>query len=87
MNEGLDTYAANRAIGHHDDERDYTVAAGMLKALGVTRLHLISNNPKKALALNDSGLDVVMRIPTGRFETQDNAQYLNTKAAQGGHQF
>ena len=45
---GLDTYEANVALGHGEDERDYTVAAQMLRALGVDRIALLSNNPDKA---------------------------------------
>ena len=46
--DGLDTYAANVALGFGEDERDYTVAVQMLRALGVGRLRLLSNNPDKA---------------------------------------
>ena len=48
---GLDTYEANVALGHGEDERDYTVAAQMLRALGVSRVALLSNNPDKAAQL------------------------------------
>src|ERR1700712_5697330 len=49
---GLDTYQANLALGYREDERDYTVAAQMLQALGLTRVALLSNNPDKAAQLN-----------------------------------
>src|SRR3954468_6999427 len=55
---GLDTYEANVALGHGEDERDYTVAAQMLQALGVHRVALLSNNPDKALQLEALGVSV-----------------------------
>ena len=87
IREGLDTYAANHAVGHADDERDYTQAVMMLRDLGIERLRLLSNNPLKAQALQQEGIDVVERLSTGRFETPENAHYLLNKAAKGGHQF
>jgi len=61
---GLDTYEANLALGHGEDERDYTAAAQMLTALGVTRLRLLSNNPDKAAQLERLGVAVTERVPT-----------------------
>src|SRR5215212_2671418 len=61
---GLDTYAANRALGRGDDERDYTAAAQMLHAVGATRIDLLSNNPDKAAQLAAAGIDVVDQVPT-----------------------
>ena len=61
---GLDTYQANLALGHGEDERDYTVAAQMLRALGVTRVALLSNNPDKAEQLDRLGVTVAERVPT-----------------------
>jgi GTP cyclohydrolase II len=62
---GLDTYEANVALGHAPDERDYTPAAQMLRALGVSTLSLLSNNPDKAVQLIRHGLTVAARTPTG----------------------
>src|SRR3954463_4096088 len=62
---GLDTYEANVALGHEPDERDYTVAAQMLHALGVRRVALLSNNPDKAAQLSTLGIEVTRRVPTG----------------------
>src|SRR3954454_5407178 len=62
---GLDTYAANVALGRGEDERDYTAAAEMLSALGVATIDLLSNNPDKAAQLRASGVDVDRHIPTG----------------------
>ena len=82
---GLDTYQANRALGYAEDERDYTVAAQMLQALGLTRVALLSNNPDKAAQLDRLGVTVTERIPTGLHLSAINARYLAAKARQGGH--
>jgi GTP cyclohydrolase II len=80
---GLDTYEANLALGHAADERDYTAAAQMLRALGVNRLSLLSNNPDKAAQLGRLGLTVATWIPTGLHLSESNASYLSTKARNG----
>ena len=82
---GLDTYEANVALGHREDGRSYLVAAQMLKALGVTEMTLLSNNPDKALQLRRFGVNVTARVPTGLHLSAANARYLATKAAMGAH--
>jgi GTP cyclohydrolase II len=82
---GLDTYAANVALGHAEDARDYTVAAQMLYALGTPRIALLSNNPDKAGQLRRLGVDVAERVPTGVHLSGANAAYLATKAGRGAH--
>jgi GTP cyclohydrolase II len=77
---GLDTYEANLALGHREDERDYTAAAQMLVALGVQRLALLTNNPDKSEQLIQLGLKVTERVPTGVYVTPNNAGYLAAKA-------
>lgn len=77
---GLDTYEANVALGHGEDERDYTVAAQMLLALGVRRVALLSNNPDKAEQLDRLGVTVAERVPTGVHLSPNNAGYLTAKA-------
>src|SRR5689334_8628100 len=62
---GMDTYEANRALGHADDERDYTAAAQMLSVLGVASADLLTNNPDKATQLRALGVDVRCVVPTG----------------------
>jgi GTP cyclohydrolase II len=62
---GLDTYAANLALGHGEDERDYTAAVQMLDAMGAGTLRLLSNNPDKAAQLTELGLEVSGRIGRG----------------------
>jgi GTP cyclohydrolase II len=80
---GLDTYEANLALGHAADERDYTVAAQMLCALGVSTVSLLSNNPDKAAQLTRLGVTVVARVPTGVHLSEANAGYLSAKARNG----
>jgi GTP cyclohydrolase II len=82
---GLDTYEANLALGHAEDERDYTVAAQMLLALGVSRIALLSNNPDKAAQLARLGVGVTQRVPTHVHLSSANAHYLATKARRGAH--
>jgi GTP cyclohydrolase II len=77
---GLDTYEANLALGHGEDERDYTAAAQMLAALGVEHVALLSNNPDKVEQLDRLGVTVVERVPTGIYLGPANAAYLAAKA-------
>jgi GTP cyclohydrolase II len=78
---GLDTYEANVALGHDEDECDYTAAAQMLGALGVQRLALLSNNPDKEEQLSRLGVTVTERVPTGVYVSPANAGYLAAKAS------
>ena len=82
---GLDTYDANVALGFGADQRDYTVAAQMLTALGVDRVALLGNNPAKGDQLAALGIDVAERVPTGVHLNEANARYLAAKADRGGH--
>ncbi|HEV2887048.1 MAG TPA: GTP cyclohydrolase II [Jatrophihabitans sp.] len=82
---GLDTYQANLALGYAEDERDYTVAAQMLQALGLDRIALLSNNPDKAAQLSRLGVTVTEQVPTGEHLSAANAGYLAAKARHAGH--
>ena len=82
---GVDTYDANLALGHDEDERSYVAAAQMLHALGVSRVALLSNNLDKALQLRSCGVTVVEQVPTGVHVSAANHRYLETKALRGGH--
>jgi GTP cyclohydrolase II len=82
---GLDTYEANLALGHAEDERTYLVAAQMMHALGLSRVALLSNNPDKAVQLGKLGVTVTERVPTGVHLSAANAGYLATKARRGHH--
>ncbi|MFD3835091.1 GTP cyclohydrolase II [Streptomyces sp. NPDC058642] len=85
QDQGLDTYAANTALGLPEDDRDYTAAAQMLRSLGIGSLDLLSNNPDKAGQLRDLGIDVQDRVPTGVFTTAHNVRYLRAKVLQTQH--
>ncbi|MFH0521860.1 GTP cyclohydrolase II [Streptomyces sp. M41] len=85
QDQGLDTYAANAALGLPEDDRDYTAAAQMLTALGIGELDLLSNNPDKADQLRALGIEVRDRVPTGVFATPDNVRYLRAKVLQTQH--
>jgi GTP cyclohydrolase II len=82
---GLDTVEANLALGFRDDERDYAVAAHMLKSLEVTSIHLITNNPNKIKQLTQYGVTVSGRIPHVIPPNEHNRFYLETKAKRSGH--
>ncbi|KRA60085.1 3,4-dihydroxy-2-butanone 4-phosphate synthase [Caulobacter sp. Root655] len=85
QDEGLDTVEANHALGFADDLRDYGVAAQILKALGVDRVRLLSNNPRKAAGLRANGLTVSEELPLTIPSTPHNAGYLDTKRDKLGH--
>jgi GTP cyclohydrolase II len=83
--QGFDTYEANRMVGYGDDLRDYTVAAQMLKALGVTAIQLLSNNPDKRDKLRSMGIEVQTEVSTGVFVKESNRSYLAAKVNKTGH--
>lgn len=80
---GLDTYQANRALGFQDDLREYAAAVQMLSALGVSKLDLLTGNPRKAQCLSAAGVVVRRTIPTAQHWTPENARYLAAKQAHG----
>ncbi|BEU02183.1 GTP cyclohydrolase-2 [Agarivorans sp. OAG1] len=82
---GVDTYSANNQLGFDDDLRDFSEAAQMLKAMGVSELKLLSNNPKKQAALEQNGIAVKELQSTGVYRKVDNHYYLETKASRGKH--
>jgi GTP cyclohydrolase II len=82
---GLDTYEANIALGRAADERDYTVAAQMLVALGEVRVRLLTNNPDKVSSLSALGITVLERVSTAVHSSPANTAYLTTKARRGAH--
>ncbi|WP_417221811.1 GTP cyclohydrolase II RibA [Achromobacter spanius] len=82
---GRDTFAADRELGHHSiDSRDYTSAAQMLHAMGITRIELLSNNPDKSLQLGRHGIQVECRR-TGVYANPHNLAYLQAKVDQTNH--
>jgi 3,4-dihydroxy 2-butanone 4-phosphate synthase / GTP cyclohydrolase II len=84
---GLDTVEANLALGFKMDERDYGVGAQILRDLNISKLKLISNNPKKRAGLTGYGLEITETIPVEMTANPHNEQYLRTKQAKMGHKF
>jgi GTP cyclohydrolase II len=82
---GLDTVEANRKLGFADDARDYDFAAAALKALGVRKVRLLSNNPDKIEQLERAGIRVVERIPCRPRTSHHSREYLKTKQKKMGH--
>lgn len=82
---GLDTVDADQVLGFGPDGRDYGVALAMLRALDISRVELLTNNPNKWAALSAGGIDVVRRHGVYGSLTADNAGYLQTKAERAGH--
>ncbi|MHB1651954.1 MAG: bifunctional 3,4-dihydroxy-2-butanone-4-phosphate synthase/GTP cyclohydrolase II [Desulfitobacteriaceae bacterium] len=83
--EGKDTVEANLALGFPPDLRDYGVGAQILADLGITKVRLMTNNPRKIVGLEGYGLEVVERIPVEIDPKPENAAYLETKKAKMGH--
>ena len=82
---GLDTVEANEALGLPVDAREYRSAAAVLRALGLRRVRLITNNPAKQRDLEAENLVVVERVPLEARPNLINLRYLETKAARMGH--
>jgi GTP cyclohydrolase II len=82
---GLDTVDANRRLGFADDERDYRMAAAMLRALGIDRVRLLTNNPAKVAGLEHEGIAVTERVAHHMPTNPHNADYIATKQSRSGH--
>lgn len=83
--QGMDTVEANLALGFGMDERDYGIGAQILRDLGVTKMRLMSNNPKKRTGLVGYGLEVVENVPIELEANDHNRLYLDTKRDKMGH--
>ncbi|MFC2186023.1 bifunctional 3,4-dihydroxy-2-butanone-4-phosphate synthase/GTP cyclohydrolase II [Peijinzhouia sedimentorum] len=83
--EGMDTVQANEALGFSMDHRDYGVGAQILRDLGITKLSLITNNPKKRVGLMGYGLEIVENVPIEISPNPHNEKYLQTKRDKMGH--
>ena len=83
--EGFDTVEANLKLGFGMDDRDYGIGAQMLRHLGVTKLQLMSNNPRKRAALLGYGLEIVSIVPLEIEPNKHNEKYLQTKRDKLGH--
>ncbi len=85
QDEGLDTVEANEKLGFRPDLRDYGIGAQILRDLGVRKMRLMTNNPKKVVGLRGYGLDIVERVPLEMDANEINARYLRTKRDKLGH--
>ncbi|MDE3121993.1 MAG: GTP cyclohydrolase II [Paracoccaceae bacterium] len=85
QDQGFDTVEANHRLGFEDDERDFRLGAGILRQMGVSKLRLLTNNPRKVQMMQSNGIEVVERVPLKVGQTPQNAAYLATKAAKSGH--
>lgn len=83
--QGLDTVEANIKLGFAADLRDYGIGAQILKDVGVRKMRLLTNNPRKIRGLEGHGLEVVERVPIQMAENKDNTGYLHTKKSKLGH--
>jgi GTP cyclohydrolase II len=85
QDKGLDTFEANIALGHKEDEREYSTAVDILRAVGVHEVRLLTNNPDKAKQLHNLGIEVTEQIPTDVHLTANNHRYLMAKRDHGAH--
>jgi GTP cyclohydrolase II len=85
QDEGLDTIAANQALGFEADSRDFRLPVAVLNHLGIRRVRLLSNNPQKLRALVEGGIDVVARIPCETPPSPHALVYLRSKKERMGH--
>lgn len=82
---GADTVEANHQLGFPADARDFSVAVALLKALGLARIRLMTNNPRKLDQLRAAGIEITERVALEAGQNPHNAAYLAAKAAKLGH--
>ena len=85
QDEGLDTVEANEKLGFRPDLRDYGIGAQILRDIGVGKMKLLTNNPKKVVGLHGYGLEIVERVSLEMDANEINARYLKTKRDKLGH--
>ena len=85
QDDGLDTVEANEKLGFRPDLRDYGIGAQILRDIGVGKIRLLTNNPKKVVGLHGYGLDIVERIALEMDPNTENERYLRTKRDKLGH--
>lgn len=85
QDKGMDTVEANEALGFKGDQRDYGIGAQILCDLGLKRLDLLTNNPKKLAALSGFGIEIAKQVPIEVSPNDNNRRYLKTKKDKMGH--
>ena len=85
QDQGMDTVEANLALGFPEDMRDYGIGAQILVELGVKKVNLMTNNPKKLKGISGYGIEIVNRVPIQMNHNERNEFYLKTKKAKMGH--
>jgi GTP cyclohydrolase II len=85
QDQGFDTVEANHRLGFEDDERDFRIAAEILKKMGFSAVRLLTNNPRKIDMMRKAGIEVSERVALKVGKTRQNAAYLATKATKSGH--
>jgi 3,4-dihydroxy 2-butanone 4-phosphate synthase / GTP cyclohydrolase II len=85
QDKGMDTVEANEALGFKADERDYGIGAQILRDLGITKVRLLTNNPRKHAALSGFGLEIIGSEPIEMTPNKNNRSYLKTKKDKMGH--
>lgn len=82
---GLDTVEANHHLGFKDDHREYDIASQLLRFLGVKKMRLLTNNPRKIHGMQSCGIEIVSREPIEMLPNEENRKYLETKQQKLGH--
>jgi 3,4-dihydroxy 2-butanone 4-phosphate synthase/GTP cyclohydrolase II len=85
QDQGMDTVEANEALGFAPDQRDYGIGAQILHDLGLRRIRILTNNPKKLAALSGFGIEIVDQVPLEVKPNENNRAYLRTKKIKMGH--